>query len=130
MNASMGDEKTSLDKNGTWDVVDRPQRQRVIGSKWVYKYNEGIPGVEDPRYKSRLVAKGFTQVEGVDYNEIFAPMVKHVSIRILLSFVVNFDTKLEQMDVKTTFLHRTLDETIYMEQPEGFIKKGDEEKFV
>lgn len=126
----MGDEKTSLDKNGTWDVVDRPQRQRVIGSKWVYKYNEGIPGVEDPRYKSRLVAKGFTQVEGVDYNEIFAPMVKHVSIRILLSFVVNFDTKLEQMDVKTTFLHRTLDETIYMEQPEGFIKKGDEEKFV
>lgn len=69
-------------------------------------------------------------MEGVDYNEIFAPMVKHVSIRILLSFVVNFDTKLEQMDVKTTFLHRTLDETIYMEQPEGFIKKGDEEKFV
>ena len=45
MKASMGDEKISLDKNGTWDVVDRPQRQRVIGSKWVYKYNEGIPGV-------------------------------------------------------------------------------------
>lgn len=67
-------------------------------------------------------------MEGVGYNEIFAPVVKHVSIRIMLSFVVNFDAELEQMDVKTTFLHRNLDETIYMEQPEGFIKKGDEGK--
>ena len=56
-NASMGDEKTSLDKNHTWDIVNRPKRQRVVGSKWIYKYKEGIPGVEDPRYKSRLVAK-------------------------------------------------------------------------
>lgn len=74
------------------------------------------------------MAKGYTQVEGVDYNEIFAPVVKHVSIRIMLSYVVNFDTELEQMDVKTAFLHGELDETIYMEQPEGFIKKGDENK--
>lgn len=119
----MGDEKVSLDKNDIWDIVDRPQRQRVIGSKQIYKYKEGIPGVEDPRYKSRLIAKGYTQVEGVDYNEIFAPVVKHVSIWMLLSFMVNFDTELEQMDVKTVFLLGSLDETIYIEQPEGFIKK-------
>ena len=127
-NASMKEEKASLDKNHTWDIVDRPLRQRVIGCKWIHKLKKGIPGVEDPRYKSRLVAKGFTQVEGVDYNEIFAPVVKHVSIRIILSYVVNVDAELEQMDVKTAFLHGNLDETIYMEQPEGFIKKGDEGK--
>lgn len=101
----------------------------MVGSKWIYKYKEGIPCIEDPRYKSRLVTKGFTQVERVDYNEIFASVVKHVSIRILLLFVVNFDTELEKMDVKTVFLHESLDETIYMEQPEGFIKKGYEGKF-
>ena len=94
----------------------------------IYKYKEGITRVEDPRYKSRLVVKGFTQMEGVDYNKIFAPIVKHASIRILLSIVVNFDTELEQMEVKTTFLHGSLNETIYMEQPEEFVKKGDEGK--
>ena len=123
-NASMKEEKSSLDKNHTWNLVDRPLKQRIIECKWIYKIKEGIPGDEDPRYKSRLVAKGYTQVEGMDYNEIFAPVVKHVSIRIMLSYVVNFDTELEQMDVKTVFLHKELDETIYMEQPEGFIKKG------
>lgn len=89
---------------------------------------KGIPRVEDPRYKTRLVGKGYTQVEGVDFNEIFSPVVKHVSIRIIMSYVVNFDAELEQMDVKTAFLHVNLDETIYMEQPESFIKKGDEGK--
>lgn len=84
--------------------------------------------MEDPRYKTRLVGKGYTQVEGVDFNEIFSPVVKHVSIRIIMSYVVNFDAELEQMDVKTAFLHVNLDETIYMEQPESFIKKGDEGK--
>lgn len=70
--------------------------------------------MEDPRYKSRLVAKGYTHVEGVDFNEIFSPVVKHVSIRIIMSYVVNFDVELEQMDVKTVFLHGNLDETIYI----------------
>lgn len=77
-NASMGEENDSLDKNDMWDIVDRPLRHRVIGCRWIYKYKEGIPGVEDPRYKSRLLAKGYTQVEGIDFNEIFALMVKHL----------------------------------------------------
>lgn len=124
----MVEEKISLDENETMILVPRPAKQRVIGCKWLYKYKEGIPGVEDPRYKARLVAKGFTQIEGVDYNEIFAPVVKHVSIRIMLSIVVNYDFELEQLDVKTAFLNGTLDETIYMEQPEEFIAKGDEGK--
>ena len=75
-----------------------------------------------------MVAKGFAQVEGIDYNEVFAPVVKHMSNMLLLSAVVNFDMELEQMDVKTTFLHGILQERIYMSQPEGFVKKGQEEK--
>ena len=61
------------------------------------------------------MAKGYAQVEGIDYNEVFAPVVKHVSIRLLLSAVVNYDMELEQMDVKTTFLHGNLDEDLYMQ---------------
>ena len=67
-----------------------------------------------------MVARGCTQKEGIDYQEVFAPVVKHVSIRILMSVVVNQDLELEQMDVKTAFLHGTLDQELYMEQPEGF----------
>lgn len=75
-----------------------------------------------------LVAKGFSQKEEIDYNEIFSPMVKHVSIRLMLSIVVNKDYELEQLDVKTVFLHGNLDERILMDQPEGYVKPGEENK--
>lgn len=81
----------------------------------------------DPRYKGRLVAKGYLQVKGIDYNEVFAPVVKHVSIRFILSLVVNEDLHLEQLNVKTAFLNGTLEEEVYMEQPAGFIVKGKED---
>lgn len=125
--AASKDEIVSLDKNETWVLVNRPEKKRVIGCKWVYKKKPGIPGVEPPRHKGRLVAKGYSQVEGVDYNEVFAPVVKHISIRFILSLVVNEDLHLEQLDVKTAFLNGTLDEEIFMEQPEGFEKKGKED---
>ena len=124
----MSEEMVSHDVNQIWELTDKPKDQKVIGCKWVYKYKPGIPGVEEPRYKGRLVAKGYAQVEGIDYNEVFAPVVKHVSIRLLLSAVVNFDMELEQMDVKTAFLHGVLQERIYMTQPEGFVQKGQEDK--
>ena len=117
---AMSEEMESLRKNKTWILVDQPKKQKVVGCKWIFKKKEGIPGVERPRFKARLVAKGFTQVEGIDYNEIFSPVVKHCSIRIILGLVNQYDLELEQLDVKTAFLHGNLKETIYMNQPEGF----------
>lgn len=122
------EEMTSLKKNATWILVDRVKGQKTIGCKWVYKRKAGIAGVEDPRFKARLVAKGYAQIEGVDFQEIFSPVAKHVSIRFLLSMVVHFDMELQQMDVKTAFLHGYLDEDIYMEQPEGYEDKDYPEK--
>lgn len=69
---------------------------------------------------TKLVAKGFTQEEGVNYHEVFSPVVKHTSIRCLLSIVAKLDLELDQMDVKTAFLHGDLEESMYMEQPKSF----------
>ena len=122
------EEMESLQKNKTWVLVDRVLGQKPIGCRWIFKRKAGIDGVEDPRYKGRLVAKGYAQKEGVDFQEIFSPVAKHVSIRFLLSMLVHFDMELQQMDVKTAFLHGYLDEDIYMEQPEGYIDKEHPEK--
>ena len=76
------------------------------------------------RFKARLVVKGYSQRKDIDYAEIFSPVVKLTTIRILLSIVASENLHLEQMDVKTTFLHGDLDEEIYMQQPEGFAALG------
>ncbi|RVW80054.1 Retrovirus-related Pol polyprotein from transposon TNT 1-94 [Vitis vinifera] len=104
---SMHEEMKSLEKKQTWILVKKPENQKLVGCKWIFKSNKGILGKESPRYKA-LVAKGFTQQLGVDYNEIFSPVVKHTSIRTILSIVAKEDLELEQMDVKTAFLHGDL----------------------
>eukprot|EP00253_Pinus_taeda_P022440 PITA_22440 len=81
------------------------------------------------KYKARLVAKGYSQVPGIDFGDIFSPVAKVTSIRLLLSVSAAFDFEVEQMDVKTTFLHGDLEEGIYMKQPEGFAVKGKKELF-
>ncbi|KAH9716238.1 Integrase catalytic domain-containing protein [Citrus sinensis] len=87
---------------------------------------QGSPNQTTPRYKARLVAKDFAQKEGIDYNEVFSPVVKHTSIRILLALVAEYELELAQLDVKTTFLHGDLEEEIYMIQPCGFRVVGKE----
>lgn len=123
------EEMDSLIKNLTWVMVDKPENQKLISCKWLSKLKPGMTETDPPRYKARLVARGFTQREGIDYQEVFALVVKHVSIRMLLSVVVNLDLELEQMDIKTTFLHGNIEETLYISQPEGY-EIGDPEKKV
>src|SRR4051812_8609125 len=115
---AMGEEIESLRKNQTWQLVSLPEGQKVVNCKWVFKKNEGIPGVRAPRYKARLVAKGFTQRQRIDFNEVFSPVLKHSSIRVLLAMVALYDMELERLDVKTVFLHGELEEQIYKTQPE------------
>jgi histone deacetylase 1/2 len=104
------------EKNKTWSVVKREKWMNVIGSKWVNKRKRDVKG-EVIRYKSRIVAKGFNQVEGIDYNETFAPVLKYKSLRIILALSLN--SKLKQLDVKTAFLNATVSENIYMSAPDG-----------
>ncbi|GKF70643.1 retrotransposon protein, putative, ty1-copia subclass [Tanacetum coccineum] len=82
--------------------------------KWLFKIKEGIEGVQNPRYKARLVALGFTQRAGIDYNEVFSPVVRHTSIRVILALTAYNEYDLEQLDVKTTFLLGNLEKVIYM----------------
>ena len=120
------EEIESLMKNRTWILVERPTTQRPVSCKWVYK--KKVEAGNKIRFKARLVARGFTQEEGIDYNEVFSPVVKHASIRILLAVAAQNNWELEQLEVKTTFLHGELDETIYMDQSEGFLVHGSESK--
>ena len=114
----------SLRKNQTWVLIDKPQGQRIVGCKWLHKIKEGTRSNPKPRYKARLVARRFTQVQGIDFNEVFSSVVKHTSIHVLLAMTAHLNLKLEQMDVTTTFLHGNLDERILMEQPKGFESRG------
>jgi len=84
---AMTEEMESLHKNQISELVKPPSGQKIVGYKWVFKKKEGIPGVESVRYKARLVTKNYSQTEGVNFNEVFSPVVKCVSIRVLLAMV-------------------------------------------
>jgi hypothetical protein len=120
-------EYDSLMKHGTWTLVPRPINVNVIACKWVLKTKmiKNNAGLDALKYKSRLVAKGYSQIHGIDYEETFAPVVKFTSIRILLALVAHFDLELHQMDVVTAILNGDINEIIHMEQPEGFVKPGN-----
>nr|GEV15330.1 vinorine synthase-like [Tanacetum cinerariifolium] len=120
-------EVESLHKNETWELMKLLEEKRVISCKWLFKVKNGIPGVKINRYKARYVVCGFDQGEGIDVNEVFFLVVRHTSIRVLLSIVALQDLELEQLDVKTAFLHSHLEEEIYVEQPEGFKVPGKED---
>lgn len=121
---AMDDEMTSLEKNNTWVLTELPAGKRVLLNKLVFRIKAESDGKR--RYKARLVVKGYSQRKGIDYAEIFSPVVKLTTISILLSIVSFENLHLEQMDVKTAFLHGDLEEEIYMTQPEGFKVVGKE----
>ena len=93
-------------------LVERKPNQKVVSCKWIFKWKQGATENEPIRFKARLVAQGYTQREGIDYTKVFSPVVKHTSIRVLMSIVAQFDWELEQLDVKTTILHGDLEEKI------------------
>ena len=119
--SAMKDEMDSLMSNQTWELAELPPGKKALHIKWVYRIKEEHDG--NKRYKERLVVKGFQQKEGVDYNEIFSPVVKLTTIILVLKIVAAENLHLEQLDVKTAFLHGDLEEELYMWQPEGFIKE-------
>ena len=111
----------TLEKNDTWEVMELPEGKKEVGNKQVftmkYKFDESVD-----RYKTRLVAQGFTQIQNLDYKETFALVAKLNSIQILLSLVVNLDMRLHQLDIKNAFLNGELEEKIYMRISPSFEK--------
>jgi hypothetical protein len=120
---AMEDEMKSMSTNRVWDLEEIPKGAKTVGCKWVYKIKYDSKGNIE-KYKGRLVAKGYTQREGIYYNETFSPVSCKDSFRIIMALVAHYDLELHQMDVKTTFLNGDLYEDVYMTQPKGFVVKG------
>ena len=112
---AMKSEMQSMYNNQVWNLVDPPEGAKVIGYKWVHNIKHAMT------FKSRLVAKGFKQTHGIDYDETFSPVVMLKSIRILLAIATYYDYEIWKMDVKTAFLNGNLLEDVYMTQLEGFV---------
>ena len=119
-------EMQSLKDNNVWDLVELPPGRIAVGCKWVYKVKTGADGSVE-RYRARLVAQGFTQKYGFDYDETFCPVVRLESLRVLVALSVQYGLKLHQVDVTTAFLNGNLEEEVYMSQPNGFVTKGKEQ---
>ncbi|KAE8662552.1 hypothetical protein F3Y22_tig00113302pilonHSYRG00055 [Hibiscus syriacus] len=116
---AMKEEIDALQQNQTWDIVPKIKDVKPISCKWVYKIKR-CPDGSIERYKARLVARGFSQQYGLDYDETFSPVAKLTTVRVLLALAANKDWNLWHMDVKNAFLHGELDREIYMTQPMGF----------
>ena len=118
---SMQEELNSFERKHVWSLVKRPPTEHnVIGTKWIFKNKQDENGVII-RNKARLVAQGYSQVEGLDFGETFAPVARLESIRILLAYAAFSGFTLHQMDVKSAFLNGPLQEEVYVSQPPGFV---------
>src|SRR4051812_29743910 len=117
---AMKSETGSMYENKVWTLVDLPDDRQAIENKWIFKKKTDADG-NVTVYKTRLVAKGFQQVQGIDYDETFSPVAMLKSVRIMLAIVAFYDYEIWQMDVKTAFLNGFLEEELYMMQPEGFV---------
>jgi hypothetical protein len=105
----MIEEYQSILKNDVWDIVPRLEWKSVLTSKWIYKIKHAANG-SVKKYKARFVARGFSQVEGVDYDETFAPVARYTSIRTIIALATSMGWKLHQMDVQRTFLNGEIEE--------------------
>ncbi|KAM2458216.1 hypothetical protein ACFX1W_007032 [Malus domestica] len=115
----MQEEYNALLTTGTWSLVPSHPSQNLVGCKWVFRIKRKADGTID-RYKARLVAKGFHQQAGLDYTDTFSPVAKPVTIRLLLTLAAQYDWFLNQLYVSNDFLHGSLSENVFMQQPTGF----------
>jgi len=119
-NNAMCDEIAALRSNHTWSLVPFHSSMNVVGSRWVYRIKRRVDGSIE-RYKARLVARGFTQQEGIDYSETFSPVIKQATVRLVFSIAVSRNWKIHQLDIHNAFLIGVLTKEVYMKQPPGFV---------
>nr|GEX39448.1 zinc finger, CCHC-type [Tanacetum cinerariifolium] len=117
-------ELDSINKNNTWTLTTLPINQKAIGLKWVYKAKMDAKG-KIIKYKARLVAKGYVQEQGIDFDEVFTPVARIKTVRLILALAAYHGWQVHHLDVKSVFLHADLTEEVYVTQPEGFIQQGN-----
>jgi hypothetical protein len=118
--AAMANEYRALMDNGTWRLVPRTPGVNIVSGRWLWKLKYNVDGTLS-KHKARWVAQGYNQKPGVDYDETFSPVVKQGMIRTVLSIAISRQWPIHQLDVKNAFLHGHLEETVYCEQPPGFV---------
>ena len=123
---AMQSEYASILKNKTWELCVLPSGQSVVGSRWIYKKKTLPDG--GTRYKARLVAQGFSQIKGINYEETYSPVVRFTSLRLLFAYAARKSLDVYHLDVETAFLHGDMHETVYLQQPQGYVPKGQENK--
>ena len=114
-------------KSAKWELVDAPLGINIVGSRWTYQLKHNTSGAITC-YKAHLVAQGFTQATGIDYDATFTPVVKFTSNHTVLALAVHNNWEVHQVDIKNTYLNARLTETIYMRQPLGFVPLGSKEQ--
>jgi histone deacetylase 1/2 len=117
---AMDEKMAALDVNVTWELVALPKDKKIIGCKWVYKVKHNVDG-SVTKYKTRLVAKGYAQTYGIDYEETYNLVTKMTTVKVIITMAIAKGWLLHQMDVNDVFLHRDLQEEVYMEQPPGYV---------
>lgn len=124
---AMEAEINAVEKNKTWVLTDLPPGRKAISLKWVFKLKKNTKD-EVVKYKARIVAKGYVQQQGVDFDEVFAPVTRLETVRLLLALAAKNSWEVHHMDVKSAFLNGDLLEEVYVKKPEDFVKKGQEHR--
>ena len=117
----------AIEINNTWDLVEFPDDKNCIGVKWIYKTKLNVDG-DVEKYKARLVAQGFSQQPGIDYNDNFAPISRLDMVRMVLAIATHNKWYVHQMDAMSAFLNGSLEEEVYVRQPPGYEVDGQEDK--
>jgi hypothetical protein len=124
---AMLNEMNSIQVNKTWELSTLPSDHKAIGLKWVFKVKKDVDG-NITKYKARLVAKRYAQREGVDFDEVFAPVARIETVRLLIALAAQHGWQVHRMDIKSAFLNGDLREEVYVQQPPGFVVKGSSGK--